>query len=212
MMVERLPGGPWSQNAFLVMSEAEAVFVDPGGGVDGLLETLRARNLKLKGIVNTHGHFDHIGAVHPLQEATGAPFYISGREVPIMKSSNLLRFIFKSKEKVVVPTAFIDLDAISTEFELGGIAFQRIETPGHTPGGHCFLVGNHLFSGDTILRIKPGSADLPGGDAGALAASIDHLRTLPQDLILHPGHGRDTTLGEALEALTQPAIDGSEFK
>lgn len=212
MMVERLPGGPWSQNAFLVTNGAEAVIVDPGGGVNGILETLTARNLKLKGIVNTHGHFDHIGAVHPLQEATGAPFYISGREVPIMKSSNLLRFIFKSKEKVVVPTAFVDLDAIPTEFELAGIAFQRIETPGHTPGGHCFLVGNHLFSGDTILRVKPGSTDLPGGDAGALAASVDHLRTLPQDLILHPGHGWDTTLGEALEALAQPAIDGSEFK
>ena len=209
MIVERLPGGPWGENTFLLVNGSQSLLIDPGGSAGELLSLLSQRQLSLVAIVNTHGHFDHIGAVQPLLDATGAGFYISGREVPIMRGSNLLRFIFKSKEKVVIPTVFTDLDALDGELNLAGVSIQCIETPGHTPGGYCFLIEGHLFSGDTLLRKVPGSTDLPGGDAAALARSIDLLRTLPKTLILHPGHGYDTSLGEALSQLSSPnAADG----
>ena len=108
--VQRMRGGPWGQNCFVVAQDGRALVIDPGGHADEILAELGARDLALIAILNTHGHFDHIGAVQPLVDATGADFYISGKEVPIMKTSNMLRFIFKSKEKVVVPTSFIDLD------------------------------------------------------------------------------------------------------
>lgn len=209
MIVERLPGGPWGQNAFLLANGSKAVLIDPGGAADATLSYLSDHQLRLEAIINTHGHFDHIGAVQPLLDATGAVFYISSREVPIMKSSNMLRFIFKSKEKVVVPAVFSDLDLLPENIEIAGLSIRCIETPGHTPGGRCFLIGEHLFSGDTVLRTMPGSAELPGGNSQALAQSIKLLRTLPQTLMLHPGHGRDTTLGEALNALPEPlSVDG----
>ena len=210
MNVERLPGGPWGQNAFLVVNGSQSLLIDPGGSADELLQALSLRQISLVGIINTHGHFDHIGGVQPLMDATGAGFYISGRELPIMRGSNLLRFIFKSKEKVVVPTVFTDLDLLNNDLHLVGLAIHCYETPGHTPGGYCFRIDDHLFSGDTLLRKVPGSTDLPGGDAAALARSIDMLRTLPQTLILHPGHGYDTTLGEALSQLPPPNVPDGE--
>jgi glyoxylase-like metal-dependent hydrolase (beta-lactamase superfamily II) len=199
--VDRLSGGPWGQNAFLIENEGEAFVIDPGGSADAVLEVLSARGLSLVAIVNTHGHFDHIGAVQPLLDATDAVFYISAREVPIMKTSNMLRFIFKSKPKVVVPTEFTDLDSLSRDLVVAGVPVTCIETPGHTPGGYCFLIGSHLFSGDTVLRTFPANADLPGGDPVKLNQSIELLRTLSPDLTLHPGHGRDLPLGEALDGL-----------
>ena len=162
---------------------------------------LAERQLSLAAIFNTHGHFDHIGAVQQLLDATGTTFYISVREVPIMKTSNMLRFIFKSKEKVLVPTVFTDLDLLPDCLEFAGLDILCIETPGHTPGGYSFLIEGHLFSGDTILSKMSGVADLPGGDQAALAQSIELLRKLPHYVTLHPGHGRDTMLGEALRAI-----------
>ena len=76
----RLPGGPWKQNCFLVANEAAAIVIDPGGSADTILATLDARGLELSAILNTHGHFDHIGAVQALVDATGAPFLISAKE------------------------------------------------------------------------------------------------------------------------------------
>ena len=194
-------GGPWGQNCFVVAQDGRALVIDPGGHADEILAELGAQDLALIAILNTHGHFDHIGAVQPLVDATGADFYISGKEVPIMKTSNMLRFIFKSKEKVVVPTSFIDLDTSPDDLVFGAMTVRRIETPGHTPGGHCFVIGDHLFSGDTVLRSMPGTAELPGGDAADLARSLELLCTLPSELILHPGHGGDTTLGETLDSI-----------
>lgn len=210
MHVERVRGGPWNQNAFLVFNGAQAVAIDPGGRPEPVLDAVAARGATLVAILNTHGHFDHIGAVQALVDGTGAAFHISALEVPIMKSSNMLRFIFKIKDRVVVPTVFTDLETLPEQIEVAGLQVRMLRTPGHTPGGHCFLVGGHLFSGDTLLREIPGTSALPGGDAAALADSIKRLGELPGDTVLHPGHGRDTTLGQALDALRRPT--GSEGK
>jgi hydroxyacylglutathione hydrolase len=210
MIVERIAGGPWGQNAFLVVSGSQALLIDPGGRSDAVVSLLAERQLTLVAILNTHGHFDHIGAVQPLLEATRTSFYISAREVPIMKTSNMLRFIFKSKEMVVVPKVFTDLDLQPEYIELAGLKIRCLMTPGHTPGGYCFMIGKHLFSGDTVLPNMAGIADLPGGDPEVLAKSIDLLRTLPQEVTLHPGHGRDTTLAEALASIHFPSNSKGE--
>jgi glyoxylase-like metal-dependent hydrolase (beta-lactamase superfamily II) len=204
--VARVPGGPWRENSFLLANAGKAVLIDPGGPADDIIEVLEDAGLALVAILNTHGHFDHIGAVQPLIDILGVPFYISGREVPIMKTSNMLRFIFKSKEKVTVPTSFIDLDTLPEHLQLAGLSIRCIETPGHTPGGYCFYIGAHLFSGDTVLRTMPGTAELPGGDPDALLRSLELLATLPPETILHPGHGADSTLGEALTAIAERPV------
>lgn len=197
--IERVQGGPWKQNSFLLTSGTAALVFDPGGSAEETLALLAERGLTLTAILNTHGHFDHIGGVQPLVDATRAPFYISAREVPIMKTSNMLRFIFKSKDKIQVPTVLIDLDKQPDELHLAGVSIRCLATPGHTPGGYSFLIDNHLISGDTLLGGMLGTAKLPGGNPDDLMMSIQMLATLPSDTVLHPGHGADTTLGRALE-------------
>jgi len=103
-----------------------------------------------------------------------------------------------------------DLDLLPENIQLAGLSIRCIKTPGHTPGGYCFLIGGHLFSGDTLLSKMSGAADLPGGDREALARSIELLQTLPADLVLHPGHGADRMLGEALKTISISAIANRE--
>ena len=200
MNVVRLDGGPWKQNCFLLISGDSAVLVDPGGNAPGILGEITLRRLRLLAIINTHGHFDHIGGVSEIVEKTSAPFYISGLELPIMKSANMLRYIFKYNEKVTVPKQFVDLDLIGNRLHFEDIDIQIIRTPGHTPGGCCFIIGNHIFTGDTVLSSMPGSAELPGGNLQDLIKSLNALESLEGDFISHPGHGRDSLLSESLSS------------
>lgn len=200
MEVVRLESGPWNQNCFLIIKGDSSVLIDPGGNAQGILKEIKVRKLNLLSIVNTHGHFDHIGGVQEIVDETSVPFFISGKELPIMKSSNMLRYIFKYKEKISVPIRFDDLDFSDVNLQFDNIQLQTIRTPGHTPGGCCFIVENHIFTGDTVLSSMPGSAELPGGNIQDLRTSLEVLGLLNGDLIAHPGHGRDSRLSDSLKA------------
>ena len=200
MDVVRLDGGPWKQNCFLLISDDSAVLIDPGGNAPGILIEIKERGLRLLAIINTHGHFDHIGGVSEIVEKTSVPFYISGLELPIMKSANMLRYIFKYKEKVLVPNQFEDLDLVGNRLQFEDLDIQIFRTPGHTPGGCCFIIGNHIFTGDTVLSSMPGSAELPGGNLTDLIESLKALESLDGKLIAHPGHGRDSFLSDSLKS------------
>ena len=205
--VHCLPGGHWRQNCYLIHCGSEGVVVDPGGNVDFILKTIQDHRLSVHAIINTHGHFDHIGGVVVLQEMTGARFHMSGRDAPIMKQSNLLRFIFQSRESIRIPAMFQDLDVSSDVLEFPGFAVKLIATPGHTPGGYCFRINNHIFTGDTLLANMPGTSELPGGNKADLASSIKKLGQLPGDLRMHPGHGRERALGEVLLNFPSDSLD-----
>ena len=198
--VTRVGGGPWNQNCFVVTKHDEAIVIDPGGGPDLVLREFDKSGNRLVGMLNTHGHFDHIGAVQEIAEVTSTPFYISSKEVPIMRNSNLLRFIFGYKQKIRIPNEFVDLESEVSPLLLGGFSIQLLKTPGHTPGGHCFVLENHIFTGDTVLSKMAGTSELPGGNASDLMNSLVLLDGLDQSLIAHPGHGKDLLLGDALKS------------
>lgn len=200
MEVLRIEGGPWNQNCFIAIKDSFSVVIDPGGNSLGILNVIRNRNLEVLAILNTHGHFDHIGAVREIVDKTSAPFFISGKECPIMRSSNMMRYIFKHKEKISVPTQFEDLDLSGFELSFEDIHIQLVHTPGHTPGGFCFIIENHIFTGDTVLNSVPGSVELPGGNINELRNSLAVLASLEGNLTAHPGHGRDTNLLQALNS------------
>lgn len=201
MRVSRLPGGPWKQNCFMVADGGDAVLIDPGGNAAGILAHLSESGLRLQGVLNTHGHFDHLGAVCEVMRQSGAPLFISDQEAPIMRSSNLLRFIFRSTEPVEVPDSWTNLDGLEGMTGDVPLGIECIATPGHTPGSYCFRIGDHLFGGDTVLPRAPGNTMLPGGDALAIEVSLAALRELPPTMVLHPGHGRDQPLHEALHTI-----------
>jgi len=209
MLIERFPGGPWKQNAFLVVNQGEALVIAPGGSADLIVEALADRKLNLVGILNTHGHFDHIGGVNGLIQKTGATFYISGREIPILKSANMYRYIYKLDAPIVVPKTFVDLDAVTQPMHLAGLSVHALHTPGHTPGSYSFHIDAHLFTGDTMLASAEATTALPGGDRSALLESIEALATLPPATIVHPGHGSDLSLGAALDRMRPTEREGN---
>ena len=196
-----LTTGPFRQNGYLVLTDVgSAVAIDPGGEADRFLAALEARDAALKGIVNTHGHFDHIGAVQDLVEATGAPFLLHGDDVALLRRANLYKALFQSKDPIRVPILTSRLEEGANPVAFDGLDVYWIETPGHTDGSVCVRIEDNLFTGDTLLAKGPGRTDLPGGDPAKLAQSLETLRGLSPTLRAYPGHGRSMLLSEVFEA------------
>jgi len=181
----------------------EAIVIDPGGDGDRILALAKKLGLHPSFVLNTHGHFDHIGANVFLRENTKAKIGIHLKDAPflggeILCGAQALGFPFTPHHP---DFTFMDGDIL----DLDDISIRVIHTPGHTPGGSCFFVDQTeeaplLFSGDTLFCGSVGRTDLPGGDFKILEKSLKKLKQiiLPETIIL-PGHGSQTTMKEELE-------------
>lgn len=200
MIVKKMMAGIYGANCYIVMDEEtkEAVVLDPGGDVDDIEKVLQSLGAKVKYIALTHGHFDHTTGVDGLQAITKA-------EVAIGKEDN--EMILKDVQyygPFIEGGAHITLNH-GDSLNFGKHTVKVIHTPGHTPGGVCFLIENMLFSGDTLFKGSIGRSDLAGGDGEALIRNIkERLVVLPKETIVYPGHGPSTTIGD--EELYNPFL------
>jgi hydroxyacylglutathione hydrolase len=197
LIVERIVVGPLQTNCYIVGDAAtrEALVIDPGGDADRILEALDRLNLKVKLIVNTHGHFDHIMANRELVEATGAPLAIHAADNGML--SNPLRsfalFVGKMRPS---PSATVFLDE-GSRLTVGATEFQVLHTPGHSSGSISLWCPAEkvVFCGDVLFNMGIGRTDFPGANHRTLLQSIqDKLFTLPDDTVAYPGHGPETTI------------------
>ena len=196
MILEALVVGPLQVNCFIVGCESskEALVIDPGEEGERILSHLAVHGLQLKMIINTHGHFDHVGANRLLMEKSGAQLLIHSADAPLLPLAKLHGQKYGLDVQVSPPPN--QLLQGNEKLTVGTLAIQVIATPGHTAGGISLLIGEHLFSGDTLFADSVGRTDLPGGDHKTLVASIRKgLFILPEATIVHPGHGPDTTIG-----------------
>jgi len=206
-VVETFVNGKWHQNChILAAATGEAIIVDPGSDAPAIRNLIAKRDWRVLAIANTHAHYDHVGAISELMAQYDVPFYLHGADLDLLKRANLYKLLFDSRESIRVPTVTHDFGELPDVVSIGPFEVKILNTPGHTEGSVCLQVDGHLFSGDTLMSGGSGRTDLPGGDAEALAHSLDKIARLPADLLLHGGHGPSVTLSEALNGLAGAAV------
>lgn len=188
--------GNLGTNCYIVFDEIskEALILDPGGSAVRIMAEIGNNQLKVKYIVNTHGHADHVLDNLKVKEKSGALLLIheADSDMLISPQKNLSAFI--GGAAVCGPADKLLKDG--DEIKIGDIKFTILHTPGHTPGGICLLSGDILFSGDTLFAESIGRTDFPGGSYRQLLDSIrEKLLPLHDEVKVYPGHGAETTIG-----------------
>jgi len=196
LLVYQLSVGPLQVNCFLVAcaKTREAMIVDPGEEGPRILRLAESNGLAIKKVVNTHGHFDHIGANQAVIEATGAELMMHEADLPLLQNArNHAEVYGLSVTPSPEPDKFLEE---GDSFTVGELSFSVFHVPGHSPGSICLLSEGHLFVGDVLFAGSIGRTDLPGGDFDALVEGVrEKLFRLPADTTVHSGHGPDTTIG-----------------
>ncbi len=205
MIVDTLPTGPLEVNCYIIGCEktGKAAVIEPGGHVPEILQRLKKHQLDVVMIINTHGHFDHIGGNKQLLEATGAELLIHQADRPLLDHAQEHAAAYGLQTEASPPPT---RELVGGEtLLLGELSLQVLHTPGHSPGGICLYVEDCLLVGDTLFAGSIGRTDLPGGDHQLLISGIkEQLLPLPDTTRVCPGHGPMTTIGE--EKLYNPFL------
>lgn len=195
MNIYRIPAGVYAANCYVIFSDKTnaGIIVDPGGDIEDIVKVIADNNINLKYIVLTHGHGDHIGGVSELKDRFNIPLLVHEDDVEMLSDGgkNLsINMVMGSIE--LIPDRILK-DGETIEF--GDLEALVIHTPGHTKGGICLKINDHLITGDTLFKGSIGRTDLLGGDYEALLNSIrTKLLVLPDDTIVLPGHGQQSTI------------------
>jgi len=192
--VEKVIVGTIETNCYIVWEEdkSDAVVIDPGADADTIGRVLNKFHLTPEAVLLTHGHGDHIGGCNEL----GLDVYVHKADSDFLSNPELNLSAFVSLPVTVKQTVHLFERENELQFEKSGLVFKIIHTPGHTPGGCCFLIEKFLFAGDTLFRESIGRTDFAASSFENLINSIkEKILVLPDEVIIYPGHGESTTVG-----------------
>lgn len=212
MILRRFEGGPFQENAYLALSESSdhAVLVDPGAAAPRAVAALREEGRTPAAILLTHAHLDHVDGIPAVREAfPDVPIWLHPEDRPLYDAVpqqalafGMPRIELPEPDRAIVPGETLDLG--------GDLRFQVRFAPGHAPGHVVFIheASSRVLVGDVVFAGSIGRTDLPGGSYSTLLASIqEQILTLPDDMVLLPGHGPETTVGR--ERRSNPFLTGA---
>jgi len=196
MIIHTLTVGPMQANCYLLECEEthSAIVIDPGDDAEEILDVLEKRKLNLEFIINTHGHIDHISVNADLKKKTSAKLYIHRLDADMIVNphKNLSSFIGRDISSPSADKILEDGDNL----EVGTIILKVIHTPGHSPGSICLLADESVFTGDLLFAGSIGRYDFPGSSYNQIMESLNKIMELDDNLVVYPGHGPATTIGE----------------
>jgi hydroxyacylglutathione hydrolase len=203
MVLETFPVGPLQCNCTILGDEAagEAIVIDPGDDISRIHRRINELGLKLRQILITHAHIDHVGGALKLKRLTGAPILLNENDLPLLKMMDAQAAWIGAPTPEVAPPDESLTDGMTVG--LSAYPAQVIHTPGHTQGSVClhFAPLNMVMAGDTLFAGSIGRTDLPGGNSRQIIQSIEsRLLALPDETHVIPGHGPSTTIGEERES------------
>ncbi len=184
IQIHTLTLGLYQTNCYIVHNAGSknCIVIDPGYNADTILNRTAVLGLEIQAILLTHGHFDHVGAVRQIAADTDCKVYLHEKELslPVAMTDG--------------PLYYTDLYSAEGTLRIAELDIKVLPTPGHTPGGVCLLVGDAIFSGDTLFAGSMGRCDFPGSNIFDMRKSLRKLRDLPGDYRVFPGHAESTTL------------------
>jgi hydroxyacylglutathione hydrolase len=198
MIFETLIVGPLAVNCFILgdASAGEGVIIDPGDDAEKVLAAVKRMGIPIRYVINTHGHFDHVGGNRQVLAATGAQLLIHREDSSFLsRAADVATMYGLTTENSPPPDRFLE-DGMKISF--GGFTLKVLHTPGHTPGGCCLYLEEQgkVITGDTLFAEGVGRTDFPGSSHEALMEGIrTKLMTLPDSTVAYPGHGPSTTIG-----------------
>ncbi len=199
IQILQLPLGPLQTNCYILACEEtlQAAVIDPSWDGRLIADTATKKGWQITHILLTHAHFDHVGGLNDLKDATNAPIYIHPEAVPMLKQANVSAAFFQIP--IPTPPSPDKLLAAGDVLKVGKLKVDVLFTPGHAPGHVSFYLKDHriLFDGDVLFQHSIGRTDLPGGDHQLLMTTIrEKLMVLPDDTHVLSGHGNTTTIGQ----------------
>ena len=199
MEVHKIEVMPLGTNCYFAFDEStrEGIVIDPGGSSDLIMKKIDELQMKVVAIVNTHGHWDHVGANQTVSEKMGVPVYIHEDAADYLTdpAKNISNMMGTQSQTKAADHLLKEGDTVT----FGSCELEVIHTPGHTPGGICLYGHGVLFCGDTLFYRSIGRTDLPGGDFHTLIESIKNkIFTLPGDTLVCPGHGMVTNVRDEI--------------
>ena len=194
MEIKMIKTGLLEANTYIVSKDNFCLVIDPGDDLYKINNYLNSKNLKTKAILLTHGHFDHIGAAKELALIEKCNIYASLYEKEIIEDASKNGSLLYLKKSIYIDTVeYFDEEVV---LEIGDFKVEVMFLPGHTPGGVGYIIGDGIFTGDTLFKDTYGRVDLYGGNKNDMKKSLKYLFTLDPSFTVFPGHGDVTTIGQ----------------
>lgn len=205
MIVKTFTVGPLKEHPYLVIDEdsRESIIIDPGGGSDEIMDEVAKESARVKYIINTHFHPDHIAENAILSDMTGAPVALHEKDAPMI-GGRFENFARKYDMTILGGMAGKTFKG-GEELSIGSTKFLIIHVPGHTPGSIAIYFSREsaIFTGDTLFKNAIGLIDLPESLPEVMISSLERLGELHNSVVVYPGHGKPTTIGEEREYINR---------